>query len=132
MKGHGLVQPGWDNPNCGQHTARPDDPFDGRRGPRATAGSPAGREKGGGAPALFGVARPKAAAAVDLQGQPPRNRPPWRSRRRWQLGPATTCRSATTRSVSVFEGTLLVVLQFLCFLLAEGFLVEQCLITCYE
>jgi hypothetical protein len=27
----------------------------------------------GGAPALFGVARPKAAAAVDLQGQPPRN-----------------------------------------------------------
>jgi hypothetical protein len=48
MKGHGLVQPGWDNPNCGQHTARPDDPFDGRRGPRATAGSPAGREKGGG------------------------------------------------------------------------------------
>jgi hypothetical protein len=32
--GHGPMQPGWDNPNRGWHTTRPDDPFDGRWGPR--------------------------------------------------------------------------------------------------
>jgi hypothetical protein len=71
-KGHGPVQPGWGNPNRGWHTACPDDPFDGRRGLRATTASPAGREKGmGAAPTLTSVVRAK--AVVDLQGQPPGN-----------------------------------------------------------
>jgi hypothetical protein len=71
-KGHELVQPGCGNPNCGWRTTRPNDPFDGRRSPRATTGSPAGRGKGmGAAPTLTGVARPK--AMVDVQGQPPGN-----------------------------------------------------------
>jgi hypothetical protein len=70
MKGHGPVQPGWGNPNRRWRTAHPDDPFDGRRGLRATAGSPAGEGKGtGAAPTLTDVARLK--AVVDLQGQPP-------------------------------------------------------------
>jgi hypothetical protein len=58
MMGHGPVQPSWDNPNCGWHTAHPDDPLDGHQGLRAsTAGSPAGRGKGMGAtPTLYGVA----------------------------------------------------------------------------
>jgi hypothetical protein len=48
--------------------AHPDDPFDVRRGPRATVGSLAGRGKGTeAAPTLTGVARPK--AVVDLQWQ---------------------------------------------------------------
>jgi hypothetical protein len=46
--------------------AYPGDPFDVRRGPRATVGSPVGRGKGTGAtPTLVGVVRPK--AVVDLQ-----------------------------------------------------------------
>jgi hypothetical protein len=72
MKGHGPGQPSWDSPNRGWHTARPNEPFDGRRGPRATVGSPAGWGKGtGAAPALSSVAWPTAAVVVDLQGQPP-------------------------------------------------------------
>jgi hypothetical protein len=64
--GHGPVQPIWDIPNIGQHTARPDDPLDGRRGPRAPAGSPADWGKGTGAsPALFSVARLKAMVVVE-------------------------------------------------------------------
>jgi hypothetical protein len=74
MKGHGSVQPGWDSSNHGRHTARTDDPFDGCRGLRATADSPADWGKGTGAAlALSGVAWPKVAAVVDLQGQPPRD-----------------------------------------------------------
>jgi hypothetical protein len=73
MMGHGPVQPGWDNPNCGWHTARPDDPLDGHRGSRApTAGSPVGQGKGTGAsPTLCGVVRPKAVVVVEMQEQPP-------------------------------------------------------------
>jgi hypothetical protein len=50
-----------------------EDPFDGRRGLRAMAGSPASRGKGmGAAPTLSGVVQPKAATVVvDLQGQLP-------------------------------------------------------------
>jgi hypothetical protein len=73
VMGHRPVQPGWDNPNCGQHTAHPDDPLDGRRGPRApTNGSPAGRGKGTGAtPTLSGVERSKATMVVEMQGRQP-------------------------------------------------------------
>jgi hypothetical protein len=72
-KGHGPVQPGWDNPNRGRHTTHPDDPLDGRQGPRApTAGSLAGRGKGtGAAPTLSGVARSEAAVEVEMQGRQP-------------------------------------------------------------
>jgi hypothetical protein len=48
MKGHGPVQPDWDNPNRGRHMARPNDPFDGRRGPRAMASSSVGQGRGRG------------------------------------------------------------------------------------
>jgi hypothetical protein len=70
-KGHGPVQPGWDNPNRGWHTAHPDDPLDGRQGPRApSVGTPAGQGKGtGAAPTHDGVARLK--AAMEMQGQQP-------------------------------------------------------------
>jgi hypothetical protein len=69
-KVHEPVQPGWGNPNHGRRMACPDDPFDGHRGPRATAGSPVGQGKGTrAAPTLTGVAWPK--PVVDLQGQPP-------------------------------------------------------------
>jgi hypothetical protein len=73
MMGHGPVQPGWDNPNCGRHTARPNDTLDGCRGLRApTTGSPSGRGKGmGPAPALYGVARLKSTVVVELQEQQP-------------------------------------------------------------
>jgi hypothetical protein len=61
MKGHEPVQPGWGNPNHGRWMACPNDPFDGHRGPRATAD--------GAAPTLIGVVQLK--VVVDLQGQPP-------------------------------------------------------------
>jgi hypothetical protein len=73
MMGHGLVQPGWDNPSRGRHTAHPDDHLDGRRGPRApTAGSPVDQGKGMGAASTLGnVAWLEAAVAVAMQGQQP-------------------------------------------------------------
>jgi hypothetical protein len=72
-KGHGPVQPGWGNPNFGRHMTLPDDPLDGRRGPRAPlVGTSAGRGKGtGDAPTRGGVAQLKAVAAVvvvEMQG----------------------------------------------------------------
>jgi hypothetical protein len=71
MRACGSVQPGWGNPNRGPHTVVPDDPMERRRGPRApSAGTPAGLGKGMGAtPPRGGVARPKAAVVVELQGR---------------------------------------------------------------
>jgi hypothetical protein len=46
-KGHGPVQLCWDNPNRERHTAHPNDPLDGRRGPKApSTGSSPCRGKG--------------------------------------------------------------------------------------
>jgi hypothetical protein len=66
MKARGPVQPGLGTaPNCGQHTAGPDNPMERCRGLRAlSAGTLAGRGKGTAAPTLGGVARPKATAVV--------------------------------------------------------------------
>jgi hypothetical protein len=47
-------------------------PLDGRRGMKATTGSPTGRGKGtGAASALYDVAQLKAAVVVETQEQPP-------------------------------------------------------------
>jgi hypothetical protein len=72
MKGHGPVQPSWDNPNRGWHTAHPDNPLDGCRGPRApSTDSSVGWGKGtGAAPTLNGVAWLKV-AVVEMQGWQP-------------------------------------------------------------
>jgi hypothetical protein len=124
--GHGPVQPDWDIPDRGGHTTRPDDPFDGRRGPRATTGSPPGRGKGtGGHSSTLWCGAAEGGGGGGSAGATASQR--WRRPpRRQRCGPATSCRSATMRLVSAFESIVLVSLFDLSLLLTEGFLMEQC------
>jgi hypothetical protein len=64
------MQPGWGIPNRGRHMASPDDPTKRCRGSRApSTGKPTdqGRETGA-SPTPDGVAQPKAAVALVVQG----------------------------------------------------------------
>jgi hypothetical protein len=70
MRDLGLVQPGWGNPNCGQHMVSPYDLMERRRGPRVpSTGKSTAHGKGTGAsPTHGGVAWPKVVVAMVVQG----------------------------------------------------------------
>jgi hypothetical protein len=74
MKARGSMQASWGTtPNRGQHTAGPSDPMKRRRGSRVPlVGTPADLGKGTGvALTLDGVAQPKEATMVVMQGRRP-------------------------------------------------------------